>query len=110
MMPCMDSKTVKPSATLSTCISKEPSIRESSARPIFPHTGQKGLQPDDRWTPSHKYAPTVAPINVNLAATNSENVTFQRSEPPEQKNQARIAPSPTPRGTSARAARFISLT
>jgi hypothetical protein len=30
---------------------------------------KEGLQPDDRWTPSHKYAPTLAPINVNLAAT-----------------------------------------
>jgi hypothetical protein len=41
MMPCMDSKTVKPSATLSTFISKEPSICESLARPILPHTGQR---------------------------------------------------------------------
>jgi hypothetical protein len=30
---------------------------------------KEDLQPDDRWTPSHKYAPTLAPINVNLAAT-----------------------------------------
>jgi hypothetical protein len=45
------------------------------------------------WTPSHKYAPTLAPINVNLAAT----IKFGKREFPslrEQKNQARIGSGP----------------
>jgi hypothetical protein len=40
-MPCMDSKTIKPSAMLSTCISKESSICERLARPILPAHGTK---------------------------------------------------------------------
>src|SRR5450631_1888565 len=40
-MPCTDSKTLKPSGKLSTCISEEPSICESSAGPLFSHWGQR---------------------------------------------------------------------
>jgi hypothetical protein len=52
---------------------------------------KEDLQPNDRGTPSHKYAPALAPINVNLAAT----IKFGKREfpslplkPREQKNQA----------------------
>src|SRR5450432_4573640 len=40
-MPCTDSITLKPSGKLSTCISEEPSICESSAGPLFSHWGQR---------------------------------------------------------------------
>jgi hypothetical protein len=41
VMPCSDSITVKPSETLSTRISKESSICERSAGPVFSHWGQR---------------------------------------------------------------------
>jgi hypothetical protein len=37
---------------------------------------KEDLQPKDRGTPSHKYAPAVAPININLAAT----IKFEKRE------------------------------
>src|ERR1700730_16976498 len=40
-MPCTDSITLKPSGKLSTCISEQPSICESSAGPVFSHWGQR---------------------------------------------------------------------
>src|ERR1700724_2791971 len=40
-MPCTDSITLKPSGKLSTCTSKEPSVCESSAGPVFSHWGQR---------------------------------------------------------------------
>lgn len=80
MMPCMDSKTVKPSATLSTFISKEPSICESSARPILPHTGQRSPSTDDHGTPSHKYATCACSDQRQFwPQSNSINVNSNRS-------------------------------
>ena len=77
-MPFMDSKTVKPSATLSTFISKEPSIcvrRGQSSRT----RDKEDLQPDDLGTPSHKYATCACSDQRQfwLPQSNSKNVNSQ---------------------------------